>query len=54
MTWIEDTANNAMDEAINYISELHQQYKDDPFVAITGFNVNVGVPPSVGVTFEFK
>lgn len=33
---------------------IRDAYKDNPYVSVSGFTVNVGVPPSVGVNFEFK
>ena len=29
-------------------------YRNNPYISVTGFSVNVGVPPSVSISFEFK
>lgn len=35
-------------------SKIKDSYRNNPYVSVTGFTVNVGISPSVGVNFEFK
>lgn len=36
------------------VKGFRDKYENNPYVTITGFSVNIGVPPSVSVSFEFK
>lgn len=36
------------------VGRIKVAYQSNPYVSVTGFAVNVGIPPSVTVTFEFK
>ena len=35
-------------------SRLRDTYRNNPYIAVSDFAVNVGVPPSVSINFEFK
>lgn len=39
---------------IKEMQVLQKQYKNNPYVKISGFAINVGIPPSVSVSLEFK
>ena len=35
-------------------ARFRETYRNNPYISVAGFSVNVGVPPSVSITFEFK
>ena len=35
-------------------THLRDAYRNNPYINVSGFTVNVGVPPSVSISFEFK
>jgi len=39
---------------INKMYALKKKYDNNPYVRISGFDVNIGIPPSVTVSIEFK
>lgn len=49
-TWLGQQIEKLMKSA----SAFRDSYKDNPYVVVHGFSINVGVPPSVNVDFEFK
>jgi hypothetical protein len=46
--------NFVFNPIIKEMKDLSNQYKNNPYVKITGFSVNVGMPPSVTISLEFK
>lgn len=38
---------------INKMQALQKQYKNNPYIKIIGFSINIGIPPSVTVSLEF-
>ncbi len=34
--------------------ELKKKYQNHPYIKITGFDINIGIPPSVTISIEFK
>lgn len=42
------------DEVVQKAAEIREKYTENPYVRVTGFDVEVGFPPSVTVGFEFK
>lgn len=42
------------DAVLDKVNKLKQKYNENPYLTVTGFTVNVGSPPSIGVNFEFK
>jgi uncharacterized protein YgiM (DUF1202 family) len=42
------------DAAMDQIKALKEKYEKNPYIKITGFSVDVKVPPGVSVEFEFK
>ncbi|MBM4334202.1 MAG: hypothetical protein FJ117_23830 [Deltaproteobacteria bacterium] len=36
------------------VKALKDGYANNPYVTVKGFNVNISVPPSVSISFEFK
>jgi hypothetical protein len=45
---------NTYEKVINTMRSLMKEYKDNKYVKITGFELNIGFSPSVSITFEFK
>ena len=41
------------EQIVAKITAIRDKYKDNKYVRVSGFTVNVGVPPSVSVSFEF-
>ena len=39
---------------INKMRALKIKYDKNPYIRITGFDINIGIPPSVSVAIEFK
>ncbi|MGH9437302.1 MAG: SH3 domain-containing protein [Terriglobia bacterium] len=35
-------------------SKIRDEYKDNPYIRVTGFDVEIGVPPSVTINVQFK
>ncbi|MDR7009601.1 SH3 domain-containing protein [Paraburkholderia strydomiana] len=42
------------DVIVQKASQLKEKYRNNPYLSVTGFTVNVGIPPSVGMNFEFR
>lgn len=42
------------EQLTKYVMSIRDKYQNNPYVRVTGFTVNVTVPPSVSVSFEFK
>jgi len=49
-----DDASQGYALILQQLNSLKEKYKDNPYVFIRGFSINVGVPPSVSLDFEFK
>ena len=47
-------ADKLYEEILEKVNNFKEKYKNNPYVTVTGFSVNIGVPPSVSVSFEFK
>ena len=41
-------------KVIGRIQEFKRKYDDNDYVRVSGFSVDVGIPPSVNISFEFK
>lgn len=41
-------------DTMDRVKQLQQKYSDNPYVRISGFSVEIGIPPTVSITFEFK
>jgi hypothetical protein len=41
-------------KVIGKIQDLKRKYDDNDYVRVSGFSVDVGIPPSVNISFEFK
>ena len=39
---------------VDSVSAVRANYAENPHIAVTGFSVDVGLPPSVSVQFEFR
>jgi|GEM_PF-4884389 len=39
---------------INKMRALKKQYENNPYIRISGFDINIGIVPSVTVSIEFK
>ena len=36
------------------VNKIKEKYKNNAYISVTGFSINVGVPPSISVSFAFK
>lgn len=45
-----DTYQKLMDN----VKSLKEKYSNNPYVKVTGFSVDIGIPPAVSIDFEFK
>jgi len=45
---------DVFEEIVEQASKMKDKYKNNPYVSVTGFSVNVGVPPSMSINIEFK
>jgi hypothetical protein len=48
--WLEEQIRSLLERA----SDFRNSYQNNPYVIVRGFDVNVSVPPSLGISFEFK
>lgn len=48
------SANSATELMIQKLGQLYQKYKNNPYVTVTGFSVEIGIPPSVTIEFAPK
>jgi len=39
---------------IKKMYDLEKKYENNPYVRISGFDINIGIPPSVTISLEFK
>lgn len=49
-----DPFNIMFEKIIKEIRDIKIKYEDNPYVSIKGFDINIGIPPSVTVALEFK
>jgi hypothetical protein len=48
--WVERQILSLLERASNF----RDSYQSNPYVIVRGFDLNVTVPPSLGISFEFK
>jgi hypothetical protein len=48
--WVERKILSLLERASNF----RDAYQNNPYVIVRGFDLNVSVPPSLGISFEFK
>ena len=48
------SAQEVISQLVERMTRLRDTFKDNPYVGITGFAVNIGIPPSVSLNVEFK
>lgn len=41
-------------EALKVVMNLKNEYNNNPYIAMKGFDINIGIPPSISVSFDFK
>jgi len=41
-------------QLVDQASKLKKAWQDNPYIAVQGFDINVGVPPSLSISFQFK
>lgn len=46
-------ADRAVGKLLSMVRNMREKYRDNEYVRVTGFTVDVGLPPSVSVGFEF-
>lgn len=46
----EDIYRDLTERAVRF----RDAYRDNAYISVTGFSVNVGIPPSMSISFEFK
>jgi uncharacterized protein YgiM (DUF1202 family) len=55
---VRETDKSLLDKAyerlVKSVTEMRNKYEKNPYVSITGFSIDVGIPPSVAISFEFK
>jgi hypothetical protein len=49
-----DLADQIFDTLTKKLSALKTKYEHNQYIKVTGFSVNLGVPPSASINFEFK
>lgn len=47
-------AEKAYDLVLEKVRRLKVKYDDNPYVRITGFNIDISLPPALSIGFEFK
>lgn len=47
-------ADDVYRKLTDQVARMRDSYRDNPYVSVSGFAVNVGIPPSVSINFEFK
>jgi len=48
------TEATVYDVIVQKASEMKEKYRNNPYFSVTGFTVNIGLPPSVSMNFAFK
>lgn len=51
---VEKTLQGAIQVAVDSANQLRQEYAENEYFAIPGFSINLGIPPSVTINFDFK
>jgi hypothetical protein len=46
--------NSLREDLIERAVKLREKYQNNPYISITGFSIEIGVPPSLTIDFEFK
>jgi hypothetical protein len=49
-----DLGTQIFDMITKQLSELKAKYYHNKYIKVTGFSVNLAVPPSASINFEFK
>jgi len=47
-------AERAYDQVLEKVRKLKEKYDDNPYVRVTGFNIDISIPPALSIGFEFK
>ena len=47
-------ADELYEEILEQVNSFKEKYKSNPYVSVSGFSINISMPPSVSVAFEFK
>ncbi len=47
-------ADRLYEQIMESVKKMKDKYDKNTYVSVSGFSVNMGVPPSVTVSFEFK
>jgi hypothetical protein len=48
------TGDDLYERAMEQVKILKKKYEENPYIRITGFSLEVSVPPAISVDFEFK
>jgi uncharacterized protein YgiM (DUF1202 family) len=46
-------ADQIYEQITKSVTSIRDRYKDNPYVRVSGFTVNVAIPPSVTISFDF-
>lgn len=51
---IQDAFEIAIESTIKELYSLKKKYSENQFIRVTGFDINISIPPSVTVKLDFK
>lgn len=49
-----NAADRIYEQIMDSVKKVKDKYDQNPYVSVSGFSVDIGIPPSVSVSFEFK
>lgn len=47
-------SQDVYESIISRMRALERRYENNPYIRVAGFSINIGVPPSVTISIEFK
>jgi hypothetical protein len=51
---VQSTSDAMYQRVMDRVRGLKEKYQNNPYVRVTGFSVDITVPPAVSIAFEFK
>ncbi|MGA2332707.1 MAG: SH3 domain-containing protein [Syntrophales bacterium] len=51
---VSERLSDVYEKMTESLKTLQDKYKNNPFVKVTGFTVNLAIPPTLSVSFQFK
>lgn len=51
---VKSTTESIYQQIMDKVKGFKEKYENNPYVRVTGFSVDISIPPAVSISFEFK